>query len=251
MNVLIIEDEQIAADNLEHILAETAPDIRVLDKIDSVRGAVEWLSANEAELIFLDIHLSDGLAFQIFEQIEVKTPIIFTTAYDQYAIKAFKVNSIDYLLKPIDKDDLQVAIEKYRELNQSHTTGQPDYQRLLEALSLKKKYQKRFIVYVGDKIRSVKIEDIAFFYSKDKMTFLQTFKSQSYDISYSLERLEQVLNPEMFFRVNRKYIVNIEAIENMYMLSKSRLQLELCPRTDEEVFVSFSKSPEFKRWLGR
>lgn len=249
MNVLIIEDEKIAADNLEKTLKSIDGDINVLDKLESIRDSVNWLGKNTAELIFLDIHLSDGLSFKIFEQIEINTPIIFTTAYDQYAIKAFKLNSVDYLLKPIDKEELLKSLEKYKLLHLKKDLSPFDYQALINALSDKKEYQKRFMVYAGSKLKSIKAEEIAYFYSMEKGTYLCTFDNVSYSLSFSLDRVEEMVDPEKFFRINRRFHVHIDAIENIYTLSKSRIKVELKPKIDEETLVSFNKTHEFRNWL--
>lgn len=249
MNVLIIEDEKIAADNLESLLLEIDDTITILAKLESIREAVRWLNSNNADLIFMDIHLSDGISFSIFEQVQVTTPIIFTTAYDQYAIKAFKVNSVDYLLKPIEHKEVKHSLEKYKDLHAKQASGSIDYQSLLKALSPKKEYQKRFMVYAGSKLKTIKTEDIAYFYSLEKNVFLCTFNAISYSLSYSLDKLETMPPPDKFFRINRKFLVNIDAIENIYTLSKSRIKVELKPTPDEETLVSFNRTPEFRKWL--
>lgn len=249
MNVLIIEDEKIAADNLEKILKSIDHDIHVLDKLESIRDSVAWLNQSSVDLIFLDIHLSDGLSFKIFDQVEINIPIIFTTAYDQYAIKAFKLNSVDYLLKPIDKEELVKSLEKYKTLHQKKEVTSVDYQALLNAISGKKEYQKRFMVYAGSKLKSIKTEEIAYFYSVEKGTYLCTFSNVSYSLSFSLDRVEEMVDPDKFFRINRRFHIHIDAIDNIYTLSKSRIKVELKPKSDEETLVSFNKTHEFRNWL--
>ena len=249
MNVLIIEDEKIAADNLENSLKSIDSSIHIIDKLESIRDSVVWLNRNTADLIFLDIHLSDGLSFVIFDQVEINTPIIFTTAYDQYAIRAFKLNSVDYLLKPIDKEELTKSLEKYKSVYLKKDLSPVDYHALISAISGKKEYKKRFMVYAGSKLKSIKTEEIAYFYSMEKGTYLCTFNNVSFSLGFSLDRIEEMVDPEKFFRINRRFHVHIDAIENIYTLSKSRIQVELKPKIDEETLVSFNKTHEFRNWL--
>ena len=249
MNILIIEDEKIAANNLEKMLHQIDININVQSKIDSIEESVKWLSNNTVDLIFLDIHLADGLCFNIFEQIKVKTPIIFTTAYDQYAIKAFKVNSIDYLLKPIEIRELEQSLEKFKELNQIQNAKTIDYNSLIKVLNNKIEYQERFIVRYAEKIKSIKADDIAYFYVNNENVFLCTKSNNNYPIDYSLDKLETIINPKDFFRINRQFIVNISSIENMYSLSKSRIKIELKPKSDNEIIVSYSRMSDFRKWL--
>lgn len=251
MKVLIIEDEAIAADNLEKQLLEIEPEIKILAKIDSIRETVNWLSNNKVDLIFLDIHLSDGLSFSIFEQLEVKTPIIFTTAYDQYTLKAFKVYSIDYLLKPIEIEELKKSIEKYKNLIKKNQESTIDIQALLESFKPTKEFQKRFIVHAGQKIKMINTTDIAWFTGSDKGTFLCTFSNSSYAIDFSLDKLENILDSERFFRINRNYLINIESINEMYTLTKSRIKIELKPKPDDETLVSFNRMSNFRKWINK
>ena len=249
MKTIIIEDEKLAADNLEIMLHELDPTIQVLAKIESVRNAVKWLSSNTCDLIFLDIQLSDGNSFSIFEQTEVKTPVIFITAYEQYAIKAFKHNSIDYLLKPVNKNDLAQSIDKFHKFYQNKQL--PDFRALLETIRNPVSYQERFLVNAGQKLRSIKSSEIAYFYIKSQGVFLCTKEDKHYDVNYTLEKLEAMLDPKLFFRVNRQFIVNIEVIENMYVASKSRLKLDLKPKPSDEVIVSVNNVQEFKLWMNK
>ncbi|MCD4788812.1 MAG: LytTR family DNA-binding domain-containing protein [Bacteroidales bacterium] len=249
MKVLIIEDEKIAANNLGKMLRQIDSNIYIQSKIDTIEGAVKWLNNNKTDLIFLDIHLADGLCFKIFEQIKVKTPVIFTTAYDQYAIKAFKVNSIDYLLKPIEIKELEQSINKFKELNQLQKAKEIDFNSLIDSFINKTKYQERFIVRYGQKIKSIKANDIAYFYVKIENVFLCTKDNINYPVDFSLDKLENIINPKEFFRINRQFIVNFNAIENMYPLSKSRIKIELNPQTDCETIVSYSRLNDFKKWL--
>ncbi|MCK4664928.1 MAG: response regulator transcription factor [Bacteroidales bacterium] len=251
MKVVIIEDEKIVAERLEQLLYKIDNSISVLAKIRTIRDAVIWLNNNNPDLIFLDIHLADGLSFKIFEQIEIKTPVIFTTAYDQYAIKAFKVNSIDYLLKPINIDDLTQSINKYKDLIKTKSSGTIDFKTLIEAIDKKSEYKKRFTISIGRKIKIINTNDIAYFYVLEKSIFVHTYDNKNIAIDYSLDKLESLLDPEIFFRINRKYLININSIKNIYTLSKSRIKVELNPPANEDVIISFKRSGMFKKWLNQ
>jgi DNA-binding LytR/AlgR family response regulator len=249
MNALIIEDEPLAAERLEQMLADVAPNICVLAKLGSVKDSVRWLMQNQADVIFLDIQLSDGLSFSIFDQVVVSTPIIFTTAYDQYAINAFKLNSISYLLKPIRRDELIESVKKY---NQLKSVFSVDFDMLLASISGREPaFKRRFLIQIGDKIKKIEIDEIAYFYVMDKAVYIKLFHGSSYPIEYSLERLEGILDPKSFFRINRKYIVNLSSIVEMVAYSRGRVKLELNPAPDEEfdAIVSIDRSAEFKNWL--
>jgi DNA-binding LytR/AlgR family response regulator len=249
MKTIIIEDEKLAADNLQALIISIDKDIEIVARIESVRSAVKWLMANICDLIFMDIQLSDGNSFSIFDQVEVKTPVIFTTAYDQFAIKAFKHNSIDYLLKPINKEELYKSIEKYKAYNNLQQL--PDLKSLFESIKNPVQYQERFLVSAGMKLRTIKANDVAYLYVKGSGVFLCSKDDKHYDIDFTLDKLEKILDPNIFFRINRQYIVNIDAIENMVTVSKSRLQLNLNPRATEEVIVSVNNVHDFKVWLNR
>ncbi|HCE58288.1 MAG TPA: DNA-binding response regulator [Prolixibacteraceae bacterium] len=249
MNVLIIEDESIAADKLEHMIIEIDPSVCILAKIGSVKEAAKWLSQNNSDLIFLDIQLSDGISFSIFDQVIVNTPVIFTTAFDQYAIKAFKLNSIAYLLKPVRKIDLAESLQKYRNLKSAFNI---DFDALLAELQGKKpEYKKRFLIQIADKIRKVEVSEVACFYAMEKGCYISTFQGNNYPVDYSLDKLETMLEPDLFFRINRKFIVNMNAITNMVAYSRSRIKLELKPKpgTSDETIVSIERTAEFKKWL--
>jgi len=251
MNVLIIEDESFAADKLERMLKEIDPSINVLDKLGSIKESAKWLFGNSADLIFLDIQLSDGISFSIFEQVSINTPVIFTTAYDEYAIKAFQLNSISYLLKPIRKNDLAESLQKYRSLKSAFSI---DFDLLLANIQGKEpEYKKRFLIQIGDKIRKVEVSEIAYFYVLDKGVYLRTFQGNSYPVEYTLDKLETIVNPQVFFRINRKYMVNMESIANMVAYSRSRVKLELKPKAEDEsdTIVSIDRSGEFKKWLNQ
>ena len=252
-NILIIEDEEPAANRLKKMVAELEPDTQVLENIVSVSSGLAWFEKNQTpDLIFSDIQLSDGLSFEIFRNVEVQCPVIFITAYDQYAIDAFKVNSIDYLLKPIKKDDLQAALTKYKKLNSSATsTAAVDLNKMLEAFTpAKTEYKTRFIVRYGEHIKTIKIEEVAYFYTEDKINFLTTNEGRRYAIDYNLDSLESVLDPKAFFRINRQFIISIHAISEMFSYSKSRVLVKLNPPCKHETIVSTERSGDFKLWLG-
>jgi len=256
MQVLIIEDEQPAAEKLIRSLQRIDENIVILGVLDSVQKAAEWLKKNKADLIFLDIHLSDGVSFKIFEKLEqegirqIDTPIIFTTAYDEYAIQAFKLNSIDYLLKPIGRRELEASLEKYQRLQQQPAEVSQDMRSLLESLQ-QPRYKKRFMVSYGQRMKSIHSDEVAYFYAHEKMVFMLTLKGQQYIIDQTITEVEEVMDPERFFRINRKFIVNIEAIEQMHAYSKSRVKLDLKPQNQMEAVVSVDRSSDFKAWLDR
>ena len=251
INILIIEDEEPAANRLKKMLTELLPEANVLDNIVGVKSAITWFKQNSLpDLIFSDIQLSDGLSFEIFKNVEIQCPVIFITAYDQYAIDAFKVNSIDYLLKPIKKDDLQTAINKFKKLNRSEPSSL-DINKLLEVFNQPKtNYKTRFIVRYGEHIKTIKIEDTAYFYTEDKINFITTKEGRRYTIDYNLDALESMLDPKTFFRINRQFIISIHAISEMFSYSKSRVLVKLNPPTKHETIVSTERSGGFKLWLG-
>ena len=249
MKVLIIEDEELAAERLEKVLVEIEPGITVLAKLGSIKDSVKWLMQNSADLIFLDIQLSDGISFSIFEQVSIHTPIIFTTAYDEYALKAFQLNSISYLLKPIRKTDLLKSIQKYKTIK---STLNIDFEQLLSSIQNKKpEFRKRFLIQIGEKFRKIEIIEIAYFYASDKNVFFKTFEGKSYPIDFSLDNLENVIDPALFFRINRRYIVNLNSITSMNAWSRSRIKIELKPPVADEtdIIVSIDRASEFKNWM--
>jgi len=249
MKVLILEDETRAANHLERLLAKVAPTILVIAKLESVRDGVKYLQTNpEPDLIFSDIQLADGLSFEIYSQVAVRCPIIFTTAYDHYAIEAFKTNGIDYLLKPIEEERLLKAIEKAR-----HFSPGLVLEKLLtmNKPTSEKTYKSRFMVKVGDKIKSVPVEEILVFYSQEKASFIRTSDAHTYCIDYALDQLEPMLDPEKYFRINRKYIVSIDACTNILAWTNSRLRLKIDGIDDSDIIVARERVVEFKNWLDR
>ncbi|MFK7969457.1 MAG: LytR/AlgR family response regulator transcription factor [Bacteroidia bacterium] len=249
--VLLVEDEPLAVKRLTRLINELAPDFEIYKVIDSVEETVAFLDSEEVDLIFMDIHLSDGNSFSVFDKVKnpVRTPIIFSTAYDQYAIRAFKLNSVDYLLKPVEKEELAQAIEKFR--SQQVSPGF-DLDALRTAITgTEKTYQKRFIVSSGEKIKSVKIDDVAYFFGQQKYVFLVTHDNRRHIIDYTLTQLEDLLDPEEYFRINRQFIIAFDAIQQMHTWSKSRVKIDLAPEPDREAIVSIDRSGAFKRWLDR
>lgn len=245
--VLIIEDEARAASHLERLLAKVAPEMEVVARLESVRDAVAYFAGNpELGLIFSDIQLADGLSFEIFQQVKVNCPIIFTTAWDHYAIEAFNTNGIDYLLKPIEEERLLKAIEKARQF-----TPGPLLEKIL-AMSVTKptqSYKSRFLVKVGEKIKSIPVEEITAFYSLEKATYLFTHDKRSYAIDFALDHLETIVNPERYFRINRKFMLSLETCSNITAWSNSRLKLKIDGLEDQEIIVARERVQEFKEWL--
>ena len=253
MTVLIIEDEIQAAKRLENLVKELISQVSVLSKIDSVKKAVEWIRVNPPpDLIFMDIQLADGISFQIFEQCEVKSPVIFTTAYDEYALKAFKVNSIDYILKPVDKDELASALRKYHALSSGGSRSATRLENLEQALQmLTRKYKTRFVIKVGEHLRTIEVQDILYFVSVEKATFCHTVDQRKHILDFTLDQLEGLMDPQRFFRINRKYIVSAESILDMVSFTNSRLKLVLKKSDDHEIIVARERVQEFKDWMDR
>jgi len=248
MNCLIIEDEKEAAILLAGLIKKYNQNIEILDTIQSVKNAVIWLNNNETpDLIFMDIQLADGLSFEIFEQTIVKVPVIFTTAYDEYALKAFKVNSIDYLLKPIDQSELNQAIDKFKENNTPKEIPAQVFDNILHTLT--KKYKNKFVIKVGEHIKVFTIENVQCFYSMEKYTFLQNNEGRDYAIIYSLDQVEDLIDSAKFFRINRKFLVSFSAITDIVNYSNSRLRIKLKSNESEDLIVSREKVQEFKQWL--
>jgi DNA-binding LytR/AlgR family response regulator len=249
MKILILEDEKRAASHLERMLAKVAPQMVVVARIESVRDGIKYLRNNpEPELIFSDIQLADGLSFEIYNLVAVQCPIIFTTAYDHYAIEAFRTNGIDYLLKPIEEERLKQAIGKVK-----HFAPGLVLEKILSLTNpgSEKVYKSRFMVKVGDKIKSIPIDEIRVFFSQEKASFIRTSDAHNYCIDYALDQLEPMLDPEKYFRINRKYIVSIEACTNILSWTNSRLRLKIDGIDDSDIIVARERVQEFKNWLDR
>ncbi len=252
MNVLIIEDEYHAVRRLQSLLEKVMVELEILAVIDNVEESVEWFQNHvHPDLVFMDIQLADGISFSIFKEVEIESPIIFTTAYDQYSLKAFKVNSIDYLLKPIDEEELQKAILKYEKMNKASI--QPDLSSLttlLKGVQFNKKYKERFLLKNRDKYTFLLSDEIAYFYSEDSVTFVVTVGGKSYVYDDTLNQLSEQLNPEHFFRINRKQILHIQSILKIHNYFNNRMKLELKPKLEQETIVARDKVKAFKHWLG-
>ena len=247
MKVLIVEDETAAYENLVDILMEVAPEIRIAGNTESVTQTVHWLQTNPPpELIFMDIHLSDGSAFNIFDKIELETPIIFTTAYDRYAIEAFKVNSIDYLLKPIKVEDIRHALDKYGKLNRQDLAR---YLSQLASLVPVSKYKDKLLIPYKDKLLPVRLDEVSCFYTSDKNTFVYLKDGSRYPYSKTLEQIMPSLNPTAFIRANKQFVVNRDSISNITIWFDSRLLVTLDVEVPERLYVSKNKASEFKSWL--
>jgi DNA-binding LytR/AlgR family response regulator len=250
MNILIIEDEKPAANRLIKLLEVHFPGTFPIANLDTVARAVAWFGQNpEPDLIFCDIQLADGISFEIFEKVKLSTPIIFTTAYDQYAIKAFQVNAIDYLLKPIDPVELAKAVEKFKSRQVKPVLDLDILKSLLQPE--KKSYKSRFLVRFGEKIQSIPIEETAFFFSEERVTFLQTSEGKKFVLDSTLEQVEAAVDPSIFFRINRKYLCRVDAVEEVLSYSNSRLKLKLKNSSDKDILISREKVVEFKNWLDR
>ncbi len=252
IKALLVEDEDLAAKRLQQLITEVNPTIEVVKRTSSVEETIAFLKTTEVDLMFLDINLSDGYSLSIFEKKHFKTPpIIFTTAYSQYAIRAFELNSISYLLKPIKKEALKQAIQKFIYLSNTATnTNEPDYKQLVKDFF--KPYKERFLVKINQKLETILTKDISYFYSEDKLTFLMLKSGRSLPVEFSLKQLEEQLNPTDFYRINRKYLISQGSIQEMFYTSKSRIKIELQPRNknDEKLnFVAIEKLGQFKKWL--
>jgi two-component system, LytTR family, response regulator LytT len=263
MNVFIVEDEPLAVKKLQRLLNETAPDLHIVGTAGSIRASVEWLENNPApDLIFLDIELSDGQSFEVFQRVPVKSPVIFTTSYDEFALKAFKVNSVDYLLKPLQRDDLAQAIEKYRNLKEQYVRDSSPIMSSIESLlqSLSggatggggtKEYRTRFLVKHLQKLVSVEVEDIAYFWSEGRINFFKVRSGQKYMVDYTLDEIEEMVSPKDWFRVSRQFIVSVPSVQEIHPFFNNRLKLHLLPKEPEDVFVSRERVNDFKIWLGK
>ncbi|MDC7998997.1 LytR/AlgR family response regulator transcription factor [Gilvibacter sediminis] len=250
MQVIIIEDEKPSARRLKRMLE--AQDVEVLTLLHSVEESIAWFSENShPEVIFLDIQLSDGLSFEIFDKIEITSAIIFTTAYDEYALQAFKLNSIDYLLKPIDEDELIAAINQYKSQQKQTSNVQLNFEDIKKLLTnpVEREYKKRFTVKIGQHLRMIPVDEIECFYSENKGTYAHTFEGRDYLLDTTLEQLEDELEPATFFRINRKFYININAIKDIISYTNSRLQIKLESYKDQDVIVARERVKDFKLWL--
>jgi two-component system response regulator LytT len=249
MKVLIIEDESYAVKHLRSLLLEISSDIVVIGEAGSIKTTTQWLEQNQApDLIFMDIHLADGSSFEIFNRTDIRIPVVFTTAYDEYAIDAFRVNGLDYLLKPIKRTELVRSINRFRNIQLE--IPERYYEGLSKEISKQKyTYQKRFLIKYGLKYIRIEIKEIAYFYAEDKETYLCTFDNRRLPLDQNLDKLLETLDPAEFFRANRKIILHINAISSMMNYSRSRIKIILQPEFHQEVIVSTDKTPGFKYWI--
>jgi DNA-binding LytR/AlgR family response regulator len=251
MKAIIIEDEPLNAEHLQNMLQRIDKNIEVVAILDSVKSAVKSFKNKVlCDLIFVDIHLADGLSFEIFQEVDIQTPVIFTTSFDEYAIKAFKLNSIDYLLKPIDIQELKQALEKFKKANTNQMKQITD--SISDAyLQLNKTYKSRFLVKLGDQLHTIKTDDISHFIYEDKLVVLVTQQGKKYGVDYSIEVLDGMLHPEQFFRINRKAIIHINQIQKVVSYFNSRLKLQMLHLEGDDAIVSRDRVNDFKAWLDR
>ena len=254
MKVLIVEDEELAVKKLQKTLAAVDDIIEVAGVTDSIEETVNWLQSNPApDLVLMDIELADGQSFEIFKLTEVKSPVIFTTSYDEFALKAFKVNSVDYLLKPVQQDELQAALEKYHKLK-GNTKTELTLDSLVKELQQKlqpREFRKRFLVKHAQKLVSIEVEDIAYFYSDGRLNFFKTNDNRKFVVDYTMDELEEMLNPEDYFRISRSFYVSVNSIDKIEDYFGNRLILQLKPAVDKEALVSREKVSDFKKWMGK
>lgn len=250
MKILILEDEEQALSRLQKIIELVVPNAALAGAASSIEEATAWFRDNPMpDLVFMDIQLADGNSFQLFNRIKITCPVIFTTAYESYALQAFKVNSVDYLLKPIDEEDVKRAVEKLRLLRQS-ASFPVDYAEILNTIKQpQKKYKDRFIIKLGDTIKSIRVADIAYFYTENKSNFLCTNESKRFPIDFNLDQVEQMMNPRNFFRINRQFIIGHHAIEEMKAHTRSRINVRLTPPSRLDTIVAIDRAHDFKNWL--
>lgn len=258
MKIFIVEDEDLAVKKLKKTLQSVDEDATVVGEADSIKSSVDWLQSNPApDLILMDIELADGQSFEIFNQTKVQSPVIFITSYDEYALKAFKVNSIDYLLKPVQKEDLQAALEKYRQMRSLYKesqTPQMSMEMLVKELQQKlniKEYRKRFLVKHGQKLVSIETDDIAYFFSDGRLNFFKTNDNRKFVVDYTMDELSDMLDPDKYFRISRSYFISVNSVDQIHDYFGNRLLLHLKPASEKEAIVSREKVSDFKDWLGK
>jgi two-component system response regulator LytT len=256
MKILIVEDEELAVKKLQKTLLSIDRMVEVVGVTDSIKSTVDFLKQNAPpDLILMDIELADGQSFEVFNMVTVKNPVIFITSYDEYALKAFKVNSVDYLLKPVQKDELEAALNKYKELNVTeHTNNSPDINNLIKELQNKlqpKEYRKRFLVKQAQKLVSIEVDDIAYFYSDGRLNFFKTRDNRKFVVDYTMDELSDMLDPEKYFRISRSFYVSVESVDQIHDYFGNRLLLNLTPALDKEALVSREKVMDFKKWMGK
>ena len=251
MNIVIIEDETPALNRIKKLIEEVEPHAQIVGTADSIESAVTLFKSDKSiDLALCDIELADGQSFEIFKQVHITCPIIFTTAYDEFALKAFKLNSIDYLLKPIHKTELDQALKKFQSTRKPNTNYQIHIEQLVENLKPHTaQFKNRFLIKTGVKLISIPIEEIAYFHAFEKLVYVYVTKGQKYIIDQSLDELIKVLNPKLFFQLNRQFIAHIQSIQQIHTYFNGKLKVELLPPVNDEVIVSRERAPEFKAWL--
>lgn len=259
MQILIVEDEELAVKKLRKTLAAVDPNAKVVNVTDSIQSTVHWLQNNPApDLILMDIELSDGQSFEIFSRVNIRSAVVFTTSYDEYALKAFKVNSIDYLLKPIQQEDLATALRKYHDIKNMYGAASPEkalsmddiVNQLKEKLQ-PKEYRKRFLVKHAQKLVSVEIEEIAYFFSDGRLNFFKTYDNRKFIVDYTMDELEEMLDPDRYFRISRSFYISVDSVDQIHEYFGNRLMLNLKPAVDKEAIVSREKVADFKKWMGK
>lgn len=259
MKILIVEDEELAVKKLQKTLAGVDAQAEVVGVTDSIKSTVDWLQENPSpDLILMDIELSDGQSFEIFSRTTVKSAVVFTTSYDEYALKAFKVNSIDYLLKPIQKEDLETALNKYRQMKDLYATGSThtdlNVESLVKELRQKlqpKEYRKRFLVKHAQKLVSIEVEEIAYFFSDGRLNFFKTYDNRKFVVDYTMDEMEDMLDPDRYFRISRAFYIAVDSVDQIHDYFGNRLLLHLKPAVDKEAIVSREKVSDFKKWMGK
>lgn len=259
MKILIVEDEDLAVKKLKKTLSAIDSTATVVGESDSIKATVDWLENNPApDLILMDIELADGQSFEIFNHVQVKSPVIFITSYDEYALKAFKVNSVDYLLKPVQKEDLEAAIEKYKTIKKVYAGNGESSSISLDALVKElqqklqtKEYRKRFLVKHGQKLVSVEVDEIAYFFSDGRLNFFKTFDNRKFVVDYTMDELNEMLDPDKYYRISRSFFISVNSVAQIHDYFGNRLILQLKPESDKEAIVSREKVTDFKNWLGK
>lgn len=258
MKILIVEDEELAVKKIQKTLASIDPDAEIAGITHSISSTIDWLESNPSpDLILMDIELSDGQSFEIFSRTRVKSAVVFTTSYDEFALKAFKVNSIDYLLKPVQKEDLEAALNKYREMkhvyagnNEEDLNMESLVKQLKQKLQLKE-FRKRFLVKHAQKLVSIEIEEIAYFFSDGRLNFFKTYDNKKYVLDYTMDELEEMLDPDRYFRISRAFYIAIDSVEQIHEYFGNRLLLHLKPPVEKDAIVSREKVADFKKWMGK
>jgi two-component system response regulator LytT len=259
MKILIVEDEDLAVKKLKKTLMSVDDSATIVGEADSIKSTVSWLQNNPSpDLILMDIELADGQSFEVFNHVQVKSPVIFITSYDEYALKAFKVNSVDYLLKPVQKEDLEAALDKYRQMKKMYGSDTDSSTISLDVLVKElqqklqtKDYRKRFLVKHGQKLVSVEVDEIAYFFSDGRLNFFKTFDNRKFVVDYTMDELNDMLDPDKYFRISRSFFISVNSVAQIHDYFGNRILLHLKPETDKEAIVSREKVTDFKTWLGK